>query len=146
MGAYPSTYIGAFVITKDKVTESKKVKYSYKNEKTGKIFNGPLNFDPETGDPITKLKEEYVSKESVSGWYGMCNNVELVEGVREDEFFEPAYTHCPKGHMLMIPQCSKGRAFDIDGVFTGAICDGKPKGDIMDKIITKVRKTSVSLL
>jgi hypothetical protein len=121
MAAYPNTFIGAFVIAKDKVTESEKVKYSYKNEKTGKSFNGPLKFDPETGDPISKLKEKYVEEKIVSGWYGLCREVELGDGVREDGFFEPAYTHCPKGHQLMIPQGDKGRAFDVDGDFTGVI-------------------------
>jgi len=122
MGADASTYIGAYIIAKDKVKEVEKSKTIYKNEKTDKVFKKPIKFDPDTGDPVTKVKEKYMEKIAFRGWYDLLEELDLYDELGEDGFFTPAYHDCPKGHSLMISNSDNGRLFDdVESEFTGEI-------------------------
>ena len=130
MGSSNYTYIGVYALVKNKVKTVERKRTVYKNEKTGQVFKNPVKFDPNTGDPVSKLKEKYNENVAFSGWYDLLNELDLHDSLDEDAFFEPAYSPCPKGYSLLLSNYSnRGQVGDKDE--EGCIVDIEP--DIIEK-------------
>lgn len=107
MGIDTTTYIGAYVTVKNKTVISTYKKTIYINDLTGKEFEKAIKFDPHTGDPVSKKEIDVDIEKSVSGWYGMMDELGYPENLDEDAFFEPAYSDISQGYGLLLPNSGK---------------------------------------
>lgn len=108
------------MLIKDKTVNVTVPTVTYKNENTGKVFKKPTKFDPNTGEPVSKIKGTKEEAEVFFGWYPVFKKN---EHLNEDAFFEPAYTDCPKGYSLMISNHKSGCLCDPDDDYTQEISE-----------------------
>lgn len=102
MGIDTTTMVGAYVQTKNKVEQATEKKVTYKNKNTGKIFKNPVKFDPETGDPVSKIVEDVPKEVIYKGWYDLMKALDYPGYLDEEAFWQPAYMAKPKGYTVII--------------------------------------------
>ncbi len=108
MGVDTTTYIGAYLLVKDKTEEIKKEDRYSLNESTGKKYSHKIKFDPKTGEKLVEKVIEHYEEKKISGWWDFWSSVGEGLGIREDDFCEYEYSCSPEGYSVLLPNGRHG--------------------------------------
>ena len=126
------TQLGVYLVIEEKHVKIQKNRTIFKNEKTGKVFREEIKFDPDTGDPISKIKEEYTD------WIRCTNFINFLDATdRHDEFDKDCFisSHhidCEEDYNILLPEDKMEHKF---------VCrEGEATWEIMEGSVEKAKK------